>query len=89
MKPINAIYWFNSFNLLAWALIGIFIPIYLITLGYSLQQIFYFYVLDSLVVFFSSVTATLIAAHVGLKKTLLLYLPFLAAFIVIVVFREL
>ena len=83
MKPLNAIYWFNSLNSLAWSLIGIFIPIYLITLGHSLSSVLSFYILDSFVVFFASAPAVVISARIGLKKTLLIYLPFLAAFIIL------
>jgi len=82
MKTLTAIYWLNSLSALAWSLIGVFIPIYLLTLGYPLKIIFVFYMLDSLVVFLSGAAAVFISARIGLKKTLLLYLPFLAAFLV-------
>lgn len=82
MKTLHAIYWFNSLSALGWSLIGIFIPVYLLTLGYPVKTIFLFYLLDSFVVFLASIAAGFLSARIGLKKTLLVYLPFLAAFIV-------
>jgi MFS family permease len=82
MKPLSVIYWFNSLSALGWSLIGIFIPIYLLTLGYPLGTIVLFYLLDSCTVFLFSIVAGFLSSRIGLKKTLLIYLPFLFLFVV-------
>jgi len=77
MKPLSAIYWLNSINSLAWSLFGVFVPVYLITLGYPLESIVYFYLLDSVTLFVFCVIASYLCTKIGLRKSMFFYLPFL------------
>lgn len=64
---------------LAGGLIGVFIPIYFLTLGYSLTDIFYFFIVNNLVILILFLAAALFARRFGFAKTIGLRLVFLFA----------
>lgn len=73
-----ATYTMQSINGMAGGLVGIFIPIYFLSIGYSVSQIFIFFIINnfSILVFFF--VASWFAKYFGLVKTLLIRLLFLA-----------
>ena len=72
-----AIYVMHLANGIAGSLVGIFIPIYFLTLGYSLSQVFIFFIVNNFAILLFSLTASRFAKQFGLVKTLLLRLIFL------------
>ena len=76
-KEIFAIYIFHSIDGLANSLIGIFIPIYLLTLGYSLVQVIIYYLIQTTVLMLSTFVAGFIGSKFGINRMLLIRLPFL------------
>jgi hypothetical protein len=70
----------HSLNGLAGSFIGIFIPIYLLTLQYSLRQVFAYYLLYAICILVLFVFTSFVARHIGLRRTLLAYLPFQFAY---------
>ncbi|MCK5416606.1 MFS transporter [Candidatus Parcubacteria bacterium] len=72
----------------AFSLIGIFIPIYLITLGYSVQIAILYYIFHySFLLFFSFFVLT-IARKIGLIQTITLRLPFLFTYLIFLYLLE-
>lgn len=65
----------NVVNGIAGSLVGIFVPIYLLTIGFNLRAVFIYFLIFSffLVPFF--ILAAKLCQHLGIKKTLLLRLP--------------
>lgn len=80
-RRLRAVYLMHSIDGFAGSLIGIFIPIYFLTLGYSVSQIFVFYLIlyAALAVLFF--LAGYLSSRLGLKRTILARLPFLIAYL--------
>jgi MFS family permease len=76
----------HSIDGFAGALIGIFIPIYLLTLGYSVTRIFLFYITTYVGITILFFLAGYLAWHFGLKRTILLRFPFLLAYLIMLYF---
>lgn len=76
-KKLNAIFIMHSINGFAYALISILVPVYLLKLNYSLQQIIIFYIINSVGIALFFLIAGNISKNFGLKKVLVLRLPFL------------
>lgn len=81
MKHLSAIYIMHSLNSLAGAMIGVFVPVYLLKLGYGLRDVLVFYAIIALAVFLSFIAAGIFSSRIGLKKILIAYLPFLLVFV--------
>lgn len=79
-QSLSAVYLMHSLNGLAGSFIGIFIPIYLLTLRYSVMQVFSYYLLYAIAVFFLFALTGLAARRFGLKRTLVAYFPFQLAY---------
>ena len=75
-KQLNALYLMHSIDSLAGGLSGIFIPIYFLTLGYKLTQVFTYFIFYSLGVMVFFVLAAYLVNNLGYKKVLLLRFPF-------------
>lgn len=80
-NKLNAVYTLHSLHLFAGSLIGIFVPIYILMMHYSVSQIFIYYLTYTIIMFFLFLIASLIARKIGLKRTLLLSLPFQFAYL--------
>jgi MFS family permease len=83
MKQINAIYAMHSIDGLAGSLIGIFIPIYLLSLNYSLPKIFTWLLIYGVLVFFFFLLTGVITDRIGLKNTIIIRFPFLFAYLLL------
>ncbi len=75
-NTLSAVYIMHSLHIFAISLIGIFIPIYFLVLHYSVSQVFVYYLIYVTATLFFFLFASFIAREFGLKRTLLLYLPF-------------
>lgn len=64
---------------LAGGLIGVFIPIYFLTLGYGLRDVFYFFIVNNLAILVLFLVAAAFAHRFGFAKTIGLRLLFLSA----------
>ncbi len=76
----NLIYLMHFLYRFAMATIGIFIPIYLLKLGYSLTEVFWFLIIASASIAVFSFFAAVVADKIGLKKTIILRTPFIFIF---------
>lgn len=72
-----AVYAMQSFDSIAGGLIGIFMVIYFLTLGYSVSQIFIFYIINNLSILVLFFIAGFFSKRFGLAKTLSVRLIFL------------
>jgi MFS family permease len=63
---------------------GIFVPIYLLRLGYGLERVLLYFVVYSISVFLFTYLAGLLSGRIGLKRTMMLYFPLLLAFLAMV-----
>jgi len=82
-KAINSIYTMHSIDAFAFGLIGIFIPIYLLTIGYSVSQVLLYYIVQNIVLMLSSFLAGYIGSWIGIQKILIIRFPFLLLFLVL------
>jgi len=80
---LSAINTMNTIQELAFSLFGIFIPIYFLTLGYSLTQVFLFFIVQYILVVVFSFVAAYLANRIGLQQTIIVRLPFLFVFLVL------
>ncbi|MBI2515159.1 MFS transporter [Candidatus Wolfebacteria bacterium] len=76
-KYLTEIYLMHSIHGAAGALIGIFIPIYLLNLKFSLAQIIVYYFIYSAAVFLFSFFSGWLSLKIGLKGIVILSFPFL------------
>ena len=79
-RELNEMYVSISIRSFALALIGVFIPIYFYTKGYSLTAIFLFYIIQSLSHITFSIPAAKISSRYGIKHSMLFSVPFLILF---------
>lgn len=75
----NAIYAMQSLEGIAGGLVGIFIPIYFLTLNYSVAQIFIFYIVNNAVTLPLFFVAGWLAQRIGVSRLILIRLVFLFA----------
>jgi MFS family permease len=66
---------------LAFSLIGLFIPVYLLTLGFSLPDVIIFEILSSLVIILVSPLVVNLASSIGIKHTMLISVPIVLLFL--------
>jgi len=78
-KELNELYASIAIKSFAISLIGIFIPIYLLQIGYSLASVLIFFSTVASVHALMSFFAAKVAARVGLKHTILFSIPVLIA----------
>lgn len=71
----------NSLESLAWSLVGIFIPIFLLTVGYSLVQVFIYYIIQNIAILIASFLVLEIAKNYSLKVVLLFRFPLVIIFL--------
>jgi MFS family permease len=80
-KALRFVFIIHSLEGLASALIGIFIPIYFLSLGFSLVQVFLYMIVYSFGVLIFFILAGALSARIGLRTLLFLRLPFLILFL--------
>ncbi|MBR9677448.1 MFS transporter [Candidatus Woesearchaeota archaeon] len=80
-EQLNEIYLMHAIDGFALSLIGIFVPIYLLILGFSVSQVIIFFIVQSLTVPFASFLVGFISSRYGLKHTMLLRFPFMLVFL--------
>jgi MFS family permease len=73
----NAIYVVQSLEGLAGGLVNIFVPIYFLSLGYGLKDIFLFFIVNNLAIALAFLLAGWLAEKVGLINTVIARLPIL------------
>lgn len=71
----------QSINGLASSLVGIFIPIYLLNLHYSLIQVFFYYLVYSLAILLFFFVSGYFSKYLGAKKEILISFPFLLLYL--------
>ncbi len=76
-RELNELYASVAIRAFAFALTGVFIPVYLYQLGYSFTTIFLFYGILGLVTAISSLISAKVFSKIGLKHCMLISIPFL------------
>lgn len=66
-----------SINSLAASLVGIFVPIFILSQGYDLKDVIYFFIVWNIVLLAVIIIAAMIGKKIGLQAVLILRLPFL------------
>lgn len=79
-RELNELYASISIRAFTISIIGVFIPIYLYQIGYSLQSILLFYIVFSSTHLLLSMPSAKIASRFGLKHSMLMSMPFLIVF---------
>ena len=74
---LNEIYVSMALKTFALSMVSIFVPIYLVNLGYSFAQVFVYYAVARIVHALFVVRAAKTVASFGLKHTILFSMPFL------------
>lgn len=74
-KDVNTIYLIHSVRGFIFSLFGIFIPIYLLTLDFSLQFVFLYFIVRQIAILLTNFIVGSIANNLGLKHTMLISLP--------------
>jgi len=73
----------NSIEGLGWSMIGIFIPIYLLILGYTLKQVFVYYIIQNLVILLTAFLIVFLGRVISIQKVLIVRFPFLLIFLIL------
>lgn len=79
-RELNELYASISIRSFAISLIGVFVPIYLYTLGNSFSSIFLFYIFWSLTHLLFAIPSAKISSRFGLKHSILFSVPFYIVF---------
>lgn len=79
---LNKIYSSESIRNLGYSMIQIFIPIYLLSNGYSLREVVVFYIIASIVHMALAIPAGYLGAKIGYKYLILISVPFFIVFFI-------
>ena len=82
-KELKEIYTSVAFRAFAFGLVGIFIPVYLYKLGYSLNSIFLFYISYYISYIIFSLISSWLVKHMGVKHMMFLSIPPVLVFFVL------
>ncbi len=74
---IKAVYAMHLIDALGFSLIGIFIPVFILSQGYEFQDIIYFYIVHNIFLLATVVIAIIAGKRIGLQLLLVARLPFL------------
>jgi MFS family permease len=80
-QQLNALFTLQLINTFASSLFSIFVPIYLLTLHYTVKQIMIYYIIWSVGVLFFFLLSGIISKRSGLKILMIARLPFLFAYL--------
>ncbi|RLJ10073.1 MAG: hypothetical protein DRP15_01305 [Candidatus Aenigmatarchaeota archaeon] len=81
-RQINELYLIHSIEGLVFSLIAVFIPIYLLKLGYTLSDVLVFYIIRYAVVPLFSLIVGHISTRFGIKHTLLMRFPMVLVYLI-------
>lgn len=82
-KPLNSIYLIASIDGVVNSLVGIFVPIYLLSIGYTLSQVFWYFLYYAVFIFLGFYFTVFLARGMGLRTIMFLRLPFFFLFLLI------
>tara|TARA_Y100000310_G_scaffold321543_1_gene379297 strand:+ start:250 stop:1356 length:1107 start_codon:yes stop_codon:yes gene_type:complete len=74
-KELNELYISTGIRAFALALVGIFIPIYLINIGYTIPNVLFFFALISLIIVMVMPLVSKFVSYVGIKHSMLYSIP--------------
>jgi len=83
-RELDELYIVLALRNFALSLIGVFLPIYLILLGYPLKSIIWLYIIMHLTHALMALPAAKIAAKIGLKHMIMLSMPILVSYFVLI-----
>src|SRR3989339_306539 len=78
----------NSIEGLGWSLIGIFIPIYFLKLGFSLPQVFVYYIIQNSVICLGAFLVIFLEKFISIKKIFIIRFPILLLFLGILYYLQ-
>lgn len=82
-KGLRDVYIMNSVQELAFSLVVIFMPIYFLTIGFSIREVFIFFIINYSLVAVFSFLSIYMANYFGLQKTIIIRTPFLIVFLLL------
>ncbi len=85
-KGLSLIYLNNFLRGLGFSLVGIFIPIYFLTLGYTLNQVFLYFLIFHLVTFILTPLTLLLSRKFGYKPIIIASTPFVILFLLSLIY---
>ena len=80
---LKAVYTMHTIDGFAFSLIGIFIPIYLLNIGFSVREVILYYVVQNTALLISSFLAGSLGSRIGVQRVLLMRFPFLFTFLIL------
>lgn len=80
---LRAVYLMHSIDGFAGSLIGVFIPIYFLTLGYSVSQVIIYFIYYYILCCLFSFLSIYVAKYLGLVQSLIARFPFLLIYLVL------
>jgi len=87
-KEVDELYINLGVRAFSFGLISIFIPLFLINLGYSLFEVFLFFAFTSVFHILSLLPSAYLSSKIGFKHTIIVSQPFLITFFVLLYFLE-
>jgi len=84
-KELNEMYASMALRTFGLSLIAIFIPIYLYTLGYPLETVFLYYIVQNFFQFFGNFTAGKVIGRIGAKHVMIMSYPVLLVYLLMLV----
>lgn len=88
-KEIHHLYLNNLFRGIAFSLFGIFVPIYFLTLGYSLNHVLVYFLIFHIITFSSFVLGFFVSKKIGYKPIIVASMPFIIIFVLLLQALEL
>ncbi len=85
---LNAIYSAHMIEGFASSMIGVFVPIYLLALGYSLSTVLIFYIIHQIFLAITFLITGYLTARFGYKLPLILRYPFLFAYLLLLLYLD-
>jgi MFS family permease len=87
-KEVDELYINLGLRAFSFGLVSIFIPLFLLNLGYSLFEVFLFFTFNSVFHITALFLGAYFASKVGLKHTIIISQPFLLVFFILLYFLE-
>jgi len=87
-KQIHFLYFNHLFRDLAFSLFGIFVPIYLLNLGYSLKSVFLYFLVFTIATLLFLLLGYSISKKIGYKPLMIASIPFVIIFITMLQLME-
>lgn len=87
-KSLNKLHAMNSLEGLGWSIVGIYIPFYLKSIGYSWEQVFIYFIVQNTAILLASFFVAYIGRWISLQRILLIRFPLLLIFLTLLYFLE-